>query len=145
MTKCQQCSKFGKPNHFARVCQSSYSSSSFNANQQQIHELEHQSNGSSFTPNHNQPFIPSPNQIDINELFIDHVSNSNTTPAQNEILAKLNINDQIIEFKVDTRAQCNVIPFPIFNQTKLSHQFETAMHFYVHMEAMLSHSSVCVQ
>ena len=36
----QQFSKCRKLNHFARVCQSSYRSSSFNANQQQIHELE---------------------------------------------------------------------------------------------------------
>ena len=117
----------------------------FNANQQQIHELEQQSDDSSFAPNHHQPTIPPPNQIDINKLFIVHVSNSNTTTAQNEILTKLNINDQFIEFKVDTGAQCNVKPFPIFNQIKISHQFETAMQFYVHMEAMLSHSLVCVQ
>ena len=55
-----QCSKCGKLNRFARVCQSFYPSSSFNANQQ-IHELQQQSDNSSFTPNHHQPFIPSPN------------------------------------------------------------------------------------
>ena len=114
----QQCSKCEKLNHFAWVCQSSYPSSSFNANQQQIHELEQQWHDSSFTPNHHQPVIPSPNQIDINKLFIVHVSNSNTTAAQNEILTKLNINDQFIEFKVDTGAQCNIILFPILNQIK---------------------------
>ena len=83
--------------------------------------MEQQSHDSSFTPNHHQPVIPSPNQIDINKLFIVHVSNSNTTAAQNEILTKLNINDQFIEFKVDTGAQCSIILFPIqyiLNQIK---------------------------
>ena len=110
----QQCSKCGKSNHFARVCQSS----SFNANPQQIHEIEQQSNKFVFNPNYQQPFIPSANQLDINELFIDHVSNSNKTSSQNEILSKLDINGQFIEFKIDSGAQCNIIPIHIFNQIK---------------------------
>ena len=110
----QQCSKCRKSNHFARVCQSS----SFNANPQQIHEIEQQSNKFAFNPNYKQPFIPSANQLDINELFIDHVSNSNKTSSQNEILSKLDVNDQFIEFKIDSGAQCNIIPIHIFNQIK---------------------------
>ena len=40
-----------KLGHFACACQSFDSSSSFNANQQQIHEMQQQLNGSLFNPN----------------------------------------------------------------------------------------------
>ena len=76
--------KQAKKFYYCGTKHQTYPSSSFNANQQQIHELEQQPDDSSFTPNHHQPFVSSTNQIDINELFIDHVSNSNTTTAQNE-------------------------------------------------------------
>ena len=38
--------------------------------------------------------------------------------SKKEILTKLNINNQVIEFKIDSDAQCNIIPIHIFNQIK---------------------------
>ena len=57
--------------------------------------------------------------LNIEELYIDAVE---TVPfkysKRNEIIKILNVNGDEIEFKIDTGAECNVLPLQIFNNMK---------------------------
>ena len=54
--------------------------------------------------------------IDIGELFIDHMNTTIVTNQNTELVVDLLVNKETLSFKVDTGAQCNVIPNHIFQQ-----------------------------
>ena len=89
--KCLKCKKL---KHFASVCRSKYKINVINAT-------------NSNTGSH----------VDINELNIDHVGSSVIT-KDNEITLDATVNDFNTTFKLETGAQCNIIPIATFNKTK---------------------------
>lgn len=86
------CSKCNKPNHFASVCKSF----------KKVNEVENKESNSE-------------SEIDINELYIDHIGSSAIT-QNNELTINAEINSYEITFKLDTGAQCNIIPITVFNK-----------------------------
>ena len=53
--------------------------------------------------------------LDEDKLFIGEVAKST---AENVLITNLKVNDKIVKFKIDTGAQCNVLPEEIFDRIK---------------------------
>ena len=84
----QKCSSCGRMNHFARVCQST-------KNRKKLDNISC--------------------ELQKEELFIDHISSNTISECNNELVATFLINNQPIQFKLDTGAQCNIIPQYVFD------------------------------
>ena len=89
----KRCSKCNRTNHFASVCQS----------KPRIDSLENEL----------------PQDIQISELFIEAIEievSSLETNCITEMIIPATINDTCLDVKIDTGAQCNVIPEDIFTR-----------------------------
>ena len=86
----QRCTHCGKLHHFARVCKS---------RSNRVDHIDHKA------CDHGQ-------HLDIAELYIDHVTA--TDSSTNELLTQIRVNNHAITFKIDTGAQCNVIPYDVY-------------------------------
>ena len=55
--------------------------------------------------------------MNLDELFIDFM-NVDVINHQNKLLSTINVNGADITFKVDTGAQCNILPLQVFNKIR---------------------------
>ncbi len=93
-----QCPAFGKTclkcqgkNHYAKMC---FSRKTRDPNPQKLHDVQD---------------IDSLEDSDQDDLFIGEIDALNK-PPENELFVALKVNGEDIRFKIDTGAQCNVIP-----------------------------------
>ena len=62
-----------------------------------------------------EPETQSESEQSSDELFISEIRSTIETNTNSEIVRKLNLNGESISFKLDTGAQCNIIPQKLFH------------------------------
>ncbi|CAB4014143.1 Hypothetical predicted protein, partial [Paramuricea clavata] len=104
----QTCRKCHGNNHFAKMCRSK------NLNTQMSETRVHEVRKEETTDN---------SSTEEDELFIGEIT---TTTAKNVLITNLKVNGKNVNFKIDTGAQCNVLPEEIFDGIKQKPQLIAA-------------------
>ncbi|XP_046850398.1 uncharacterized protein LOC124443862, partial [Xenia sp. Carnegie-2017] len=88
----QKCSKCQSKNHYAKMCFA-------NSSRHKLHKITQE------TPQETQDGVKN-----YHEIFLGEINK----PNGNEILTSIKVNNKVISFKIDTGAQCNIMPLSVF-------------------------------